>query len=171
MAQITSITSESLQAKIRELLPSQQGFGEDLQASNVILPTIDLTAAAQGTTTPQYLQTALAFGSQTAFFATNSTVTVANTAGFFRIFGASSIRGTGNQNTEFILTDGLASKIIWKQFSSGNAVLEFDFYIFLASGESLTATASSASSYLTGSSRQVADVDGKLVYPSGFTPQ
>ena len=39
MPQITPITSEALQAKIRQLLPSQIGFGEDLQAQNVIVPT------------------------------------------------------------------------------------------------------------------------------------
>ena len=48
MAQLISITSEALQATIRRLLPSQQGFGEDLQASNVITPVIDVTPTAEG---------------------------------------------------------------------------------------------------------------------------
>ena len=51
MAEIVPVVSEALEAQIRDLLPSQRGFGEDLQASNVITPIIDLTAAAEGTTT------------------------------------------------------------------------------------------------------------------------
>ena len=45
---ISSVTSEALQLKLRQLLPSQQGFGTDLTASNTIVPVIDLTAAAEG---------------------------------------------------------------------------------------------------------------------------
>ena len=59
--QITSVTSESLQAQIRALLPSQEGFGTDLMAQNVIVPVIDLTAAAEGSTVPQYLQNSVKF--------------------------------------------------------------------------------------------------------------
>ena len=52
MSQIIRITSEALQATVRRLLPSQQGFGEDLQASNVITPVIDLTPTAEGSQLP-----------------------------------------------------------------------------------------------------------------------
>ena len=73
MAEIVPVVSEALEAQIRSLLPSQRGFGEDLQASNVIFPIIDLTPAAEGTTVPQYQQQAIAFGSQTSFVITNQT--------------------------------------------------------------------------------------------------
>ena len=73
MAQITSVTSEALQATIRRLLPSQQGFGEDLQASNVIFPIIDLTPTAEGSVLGTNLQTAIAFGSITSINANSST--------------------------------------------------------------------------------------------------
>tara|TARA_R110000782_G_scaffold126543_1_gene218073 strand:+ start:131 stop:643 length:513 start_codon:yes stop_codon:yes gene_type:complete len=168
---ISTVTSEALQLKLRQLLPSQQGFGTDLSASDTIIPVIDLTRAAEGSDVPEFLQTALAFGSQTAFFATNATVTVVNTAGFYRIFGVSSIRGTGNQNTNLSLTDGASTKVIWQHFAASGESLEVDFVVYFNAGESLTATASTASSYLVGSSRQIADVNGVLVNPSGFTPQ
>ena len=92
MAQITTITSEALQSTIRRLLPSQQGFGEDLEASNVIQPIIDLTPTAEGTQLPFDLQTAINFTDATAFKAQGSTVTVASTPGFYRIFGTSANR-------------------------------------------------------------------------------
>ena len=178
MAQITSVTSESLQAKIRELLPSQQGFGEDLQASNVILPVIDLTAAAEGSGVPEYLQTALAFGSQTAFKVENETSTLINNTGFYRVFGVGTVfyDDTVRENATFSLTDGLSTKNIWQMDCRGGATdnfisLQYDFTVFLAAGVSLTAQSSSTLVNLAGSTRQVADVNGTLVNPSGFTPQ
>lgn len=171
MAEIVPVVSEALEAQVRELLPSQRGFGEDLQASNVIFPVIDLTAAAQGTTVPQYQQQAIAFGSQTAFLITNATSTIVNTPGFYRIFGVSSIRGTVNTSTNFKMSDGLSTKMIWNQSLGGNGSLEFDFIVFLRAGDSLSGETASVNSFLIGSSRQVADVNGNPVNPVGFTPQ
>ena len=69
---ISTVTSEALQLKLRQLLPSQQGFGSDLSASDTIIPIIDLTAAAEGSDVSESLQQALAFGSITAFSENNS---------------------------------------------------------------------------------------------------
>lgn len=178
MAQITSVTSESLQAKIRELLPSQQGFGEDLQASNVILPTIDLTAAAEGTQVPTYLQTSLAFGSQTSYLINATTTTIANTPGFYRVFGVLNgwAQGAANGGGNLALTDGLAVKQLFQIFVDNGATedlisLPFDFTVFLAAGESLTGTSDAGNNFLRVTVRQVADVNGTLVNPSGFSPQ
>ena len=176
MAQITSITSESLQAKIRELLPSQQGFGEDLQASNVILPTIDLTSTAEGSSTPQYLQTALAFGSQTPFEVSNTTSTVASTPGFYRVVGVvCATDNVSNVASGFRMTDGLSTKQVWAHFGTGNVqdsvAVSFDLTFFLATGISLVAFSEHGGDYVVGSIRQVANVNGNLVNPSGFTPQ
>lgn len=171
MAEIVPVVSEALEAQVRNLLPSQRGFGEDLQASNVIMPIIDLTPAAEGTTVPEYQQQALAFGSQTSFSAVNSSATIANTPGFYRVFGVSTLSSTSVTN--FRLTDGLTSKIIWQhqQVTAGSSTNEFNFVVFLAAGESLTGASNSANAVLAGSSRQIADVNGNAVNPSGFTPQ
>tara|TARA_Y100000004_G_scaffold67038_1_gene75132 strand:- start:1505 stop:2032 length:528 start_codon:yes stop_codon:yes gene_type:complete len=175
MAQITSITSEALQAKIRQLLPSQQGFGEDLQAQNVIVPIIDLTETAEGSTVRADLQTAIAFGSQTAFEVTNASTTIANTTGFYRIFGVVTCStGTANTGGGFTMSDGLTTKQVWAHIDSGHASLgvsNFDFTVFLSAGESINAFADSTNIVVTGSVRQIADVNGNLTNPSGFTPQ
>ena len=176
--QIVSVTSESLQAKIRSLLPSQQGFGADLQASNVIFPVVDLTAAAEGSTVGVNLQTSLAFGSQTAFDANNATVVIANSPGFYRIFGTSTIEAnsTVDSGTTFSMSDGLSTKNVWKftADASGDKLsynTQFDFTVFLGSGESISAVSDSGGAFLQGSSRQIADVNGNLVNPVGFNPQ
>lgn len=176
MAQVRPVTSEALEAQIRNLLPSQNGFTEDLQASNVITPIIDLTAAGQSTTTAELLQTALAFGSQTAFAANNNSDVVANAPGFYRIFAASTMKSsTNNVTNSFTMTDGISVKTIWSQTFRGgtgaDAALPVDFVVFLAAGESITAVSNANAAFLEGSSRQIADVNGVPVNPSGFTPQ
>lgn len=175
--QITSITSESLQAQIRNLLPSQQGFGTDLMAQNVIVPVIDLTATAAGTTTPEYMQRALSFDSQTAFSVAGSSSVLANTPGFWQIQGVSSTRGGSfNTTTAFSMSDGLSTKQLWAYINFGGSAEDseinyFEFVVFLNSGESVTATTNSADAALEGTYRQIATVNGTLVNPAGFSPQ
>ena len=177
MAQIRPIVSESLEAQIRSLLPSQNGFTEDLQAQNVIVPVIDLTSAAEGSSTPQNLQTALAFGSQTAFSIQNTTTVIVNNTGFYRIFGVASIRNVNSidQTASFSMSDGLSTKTIWQMYSDAGATgvitQQFDFVVFIATGESISGIASSNEMRIVGSSRQIANVNGDLVNPSGFSPQ
>lgn len=175
MAQIIPIVSDALQATIRRLLPSQNGFGEDLQAQNVIVPIIDLTPSAEGSAIGTDLQTALAFGSQSAFNAANATVIVANVPGFYRVFGAATVNSVSGsfQFARFALSNGLSSKIIWEMQigattngSTPNNV--FDFNVFLDTGDALDAQASSET-VIGGSSRQIATKQGELINPSGFT--
>jgi hypothetical protein len=148
-------------------------------AQNVIVPIIDLTSAAEGTTVGVNLQTALAFGSQTAFDIGNTTTVIANTAGFWRIFGVSQLwtDSVTVSNTSFTMSDGLSVKKIWQQntidnstYSQAQGFLQYDFTVFLASGESISGSASTSGN-LVGSARQIADVNGTLINPSGFTPQ
>jgi hypothetical protein len=178
VAQLTSITSEALQAAIRRLLPSQQGFGEDLQASNVITPIIDLTATAEGSDVPGNLQQALAYGSQTTFAVANSSSVLSATPGFYRIIGVSSIGKLSGATTTTALSmsDGITPKDVWRHdlvsISGTYAVaVTVDIIAFLATGISISATSDSANAVFTGSIRQVANVNGDLVNPSGFNPQ
>lgn len=173
--QVKTITSEALESAYRSLTPSQDGFTEDLMASNTIIPVLDLTASAEGTTTPELLQTALAFGSVTAFNARNSTATIANTAGFYRVFGAySNSTNAGTVTADIRMSDGLTNKIIYafvREGGGGSQSQSFDFVVFLRSGDSISANTNDTSVQIAGCSRQIADVNGNLVQPSGFTPQ
>lgn len=177
MAQITSVTSELLQTKIRDLLPSQQGFGEDLQASNVILPVIDLTSTAEGSSTPTFLQQAISFGSATAFNIQATTTTLANSPGFWRFRGLSNLRGGNSPSLSYFqISDGLSIKIFWEHYINTSTTTtfdakEFDFVVFLRSGDNVSGRGVVSGSPLDGIYYQVADVNGNLVNPTGFTPQ
>jgi len=174
---ISTVTSEALQAKLRQLLPSQQGFGTDLSASDTIVPIIDLTQAAEGSSVPQYLQTALAFGSNTGFTVSNATSTIVSNTGFYRVIGTASLKPSAGSNREtlFQMNDGVSTIKLWEleiaDSSDANPVaVTYDFTVFVNTGVSLTATASSKC-IMAGSTRQVADVNGVLVNPVGFSPQ
>ena len=175
LPEIITVNSEDLQTAIRDLLPSQNGFGSELQATNVITPIIDLTPTAEGSTLPVSMQQALAFGSQTEFVSNNSTVTVLNTTGFFRVFGTSVVNGnaSGTRDALFQMSDGLATKNIWGHLSPasatlGSTALLYDFIVFLRAGDTLSASTNSLDVIMRGSTRQVADAQGTLVNPSGF---
>jgi len=177
--EIITVNSEALQTQIRDLLPSQNGFGSELQASNVIMPIIDLTSAAEGSTTPEFLQTALAFGSQTAF-STNTSSVIINNTGFYRVIGTASISAnqaaTSNPHqASFDMTDGSSTKSVWALVcqpqgasDSGIVQMDYDFIVFLRAGDSLSAVCKTNQTYMAGSTRQVATGSGTLVPPNGF---
>lgn len=176
--QVKTITSEALEAAYRNLTPSQGGFTEDLMASNVIMPVLDLTADAAGTAVPQYQAQALAFGSQTVFSVSNTTSTIVSGTGFFRVTGSAltNFGYTPPTIAQISLTDGLSSKQIYdfaitSTSSSQHQYAPFDFIVFLAAGQSVTAQTDETGIEIRGSQRQVADVNGTVVLPSGFTPQ
>jgi len=178
MAQITNVTSEALQAELRQLLPSQQGFGEDLQASNVIVPIIDLTSAAEGTSVNETLQSAINFGGATTFDVTNTTTTVTSTSGFFRIIGnCTAVRSSLDNTASININDGSSTKEVYAIFLDGGSgggspiSVNVDFVVFLRSTDTLEVQTNNAEIRFRGSTRQIADINGVLVNPVGFTPQ
>ena len=173
--EIITVNSQALEDQIRDLLPSQAGFGSELQASNVITPIIDLTAAAEGSGLSSDLQQAIAFGSMTAFDVSNTTTALANTPGWYRIFGVVHVNfasGSGNF-AGFDMTDGSSTKRVWgcdygNGFNDAATGLEFDFIVGLSTGESISAVSTDANSHFYGSFRQIADSTGTLVNPVGL---
>ena len=178
MAQIRSVVSDSLQATIRRLLPSQQGFTEDLQASNVIQPIIDLTPTAEGETLLPELSQALSYDN-TWFSVSNGTSTLISTTGFYRVFANVTLQQPGSgasRNSNFSITDGTTSKFIWLNVLSASSsanqnVYAFDFIVCLGAGESLTCYTDNTSVIMSGSHRQIADINGNIVNPTAYTPQ
>jgi hypothetical protein len=170
--EIITVNSESLQTTVRDLLPSQNGFGSELQASNVITPIIDLTATAEGSSLAVDLARAIAFGSQTAFEIINTTTTLENSAGFYRVVGVLNVNDVGsNVGGGFTMTDGVTTKQVWASIGAGSSDREktqFDLTFWLDSGITLTGFSDGAGTVLAGSIRQVADSEGLTVNPSGF---
>ena len=174
--EIITVNSEDLQTQIRDLLPSQNGFGSELQATNVITPIIDLTSAAEGSTLPQNLQTALSFGSQTSFSVSNASTVVANVPGFYRILLCYTLEAasSGDISALIELTDGSTTKTVWEARMVGGTGLDFavgetiDLVVFLGAGESASVVSDSTRSKANGSIRQIADSTGTLIMQNGY---
>jgi hypothetical protein len=171
------INSRQLEEKIRLSLPSQGGAGAgfDLTASTQIIPIIDLTESAEGSSLRQDLQVAIDFAS-TPFSVSATTTTIITSTGFFRVFGTATMRSGDNALREgsFILNDGSTDKKVW-QFNVKGAgteaimVVPFDFIVFLRAGDSLKCLSPNNEMLFGGSTRQVASISGDLTNPLGFS--
>ena len=173
--EIIVVNSQTLQDEINTKLPSQRGFGSELMASNVIQPIIDLTEASGGGAVATDLLRALSFGSQTTYEVENATTTVANTVGFWRVFGTMSLKTNNTTlSAEIILNDGSTDKAIFGFDNNGFLTTnrfdfeQYDFIVFLAAGASLVMSSSNTGIQLKGSVRQIADGSGVTINPNGY---
>jgi len=173
--EIITVNSEALQTQIRDLLPSQNGFGSELQASNVIIPIIDLTSSAEGSAVGTNLQTALAFGSQTSQEVRNTDALLTSNPGFYRVFGNWHGLGGANagNNLRIYLDDTSTEKNLhyWEENpGTSNEWMfgDFDFIVYVASGIELRAASTTANFTGRFTVRQIADSSGTLVNPVGF---
>tara|TARA_E500000178_G_C16990735_1_gene740668 strand:- start:1218 stop:1724 length:507 start_codon:yes stop_codon:yes gene_type:complete len=168
MGQEFTIKSENIESKINQLLPSQGGYGAgiDFTASTTVIPIVDLTETAEGSPLRQDLQTSISLNSATVYNISNTTTTLVNTTGYYRVFG--NVRfTTTNASAAFALTDSITSKNIVVYGNNSLALFDdYDFIVFLKAGQSLTANTSNTSCFLRGVTRQVADVNGNLTNPS-----
>jgi hypothetical protein len=174
MSQQFTIQSESIRDKLNTLLPSQNlgAIGVELTGSTQIVPIVDLTEVAEGSNLRQDLQTALSHGSITAHTVSNTTTTIINTTGYFRIFGNFVINNgtSGVFAGSVILNDGTTDKtVLTVETRVGVATTNFeniplDFNIFLSAGDSCKITTNSGCDFF-GCSRQIADLSGNLTNP------
>lgn len=177
MGQEYFINSQELESKVRELLPSQGGAGAgfDLSASTQIIPVIDVTETASGSGLREDLQKSLSFNNQTPFSVRNTTSTLVNTTGYYRVIGTGLLKTTDNSIVSalnFILSDGTTDKIVYgmsqsQTYASGflQESFTYDFIVKLEAGDSLKASSNENGAILVGSTRQIADITGTLVNP------
>ena len=175
MSQEFTIKSEKIESKINQLLPSQGGFGAgvDISASTMVIPIVDLTETAAGSSLRVDLQTSLGFGTNFTNV-NNTTSTLVTTTGFYRVFGTS-VRGNVSPSTSLIfIDDGTTQKTVFSNSYTTNSTTVppsttvFDFIVYLRSGDSLKATSSSNLNDINVTTRQIADLQGNLVNPLGF---
>tara|TARA_Y100000004_G_C8784162_1_gene356291 strand:- start:125 stop:649 length:525 start_codon:yes stop_codon:yes gene_type:complete len=174
MAQEFTIKSQQIEDKINQLLPSQGGAGAgiDFSASTMVIPVVDLTETAEGSSLRQDLQTALSLTSATTFDVNNTTTALINTTGYYRIIGTASVVSdtSGTQDSSISISDGTTAKSVWRTsvINVGTAafggVNDYDFNFLLKAGETLLITASQ-NMVMAGSVRQIADINGNLINP------
>ena len=136
----------------------------------MVIPIVDLTETAEGSTLRQDLQVAFSHTSSNPFSITaGATTTIVNTTGYYFIHGTTIALNNASSNVTHEINDGTTDKIVWDStaWTGGGAGLNFyDFnYTFkLEAGHSFKITAGSFA-LCRGSLRQIADVNGNLVNP------
>ena len=81
-----------------------------------------------------------------------------------------------NSTANIEISDGATSKIVFGQKISAGSTVDvynvtpFDLIIYLRAGDLLQGSTSNTSSHCIGSVRQIADNNGTLQQPVGFTP-
>lgn len=171
------VTSEALEAKFRQVFPAQGGaeLVQDLFASGVIQPVVDFSSVAEGSVLPANLQTAWDFSTGHTTTTSGNATLITNT-GFWRVDlnvnQPSASAGTAKE-TKLTISDGLSSKVVWElnsqQTASTNVfhqIVSETFVVFLRSGDSLVLDTDGTTDVWY---RQIADVNGTLVNPLGFT--
>jgi len=169
------VTSEALEKKFRDVFPAQGGaeLVQDLYASGVVQPVIDFSSVAEGSVLAPNLQTAWDFstGSDSV---TNTTSTLITNTGFWKVDLTLSFGAGTNAFGRVFIDDGSTTKNIWALTATGVAsdaqvTTDGDFVVFLRAGDSLKAQTNNASVVMDVWYRQIADVNGTLVNPLGFT--
>ena len=172
MGQEFFINSDTLESKVRQLLPSSggRGAGLDLSASTQIVPIVDLTESAEGSQVRADLQTAFSFDDITTFALENATATLINNTGYFRVFGSANFKTTSGV-INFSLNDGVSDKTLLQLDQDGTSnsatqIITFDFTVFLKAGDSLKGESTANNTFLRGVTKQIADINGNLTDPS-----
>lgn len=167
------VTSEALEAKFRDNFPSQGGaeLVQDLYASGVIVPIVDFTPTATGDLLPENLQTAWDFSTGNDFVQ-NTTKTLINNTGFWELVVNCNFDSTTAAQLRLVINDGTSTKTIFDLAGASNRVPLIGIVppvVFLRSGDSLQGISSSSGGTLRVSWRQIADVNGTVVNPLGFS--
>lgn len=168
--EIITVNSELLQRTVRDLLPSQRGFGSELQASNIITPVIDLTPTAEGSVLRADLQTAVDFTTSFAVI-TATTTSLTTTPGFYKIYGTvQNASSTTARSASLVLDDGVSTTNVFRTglLPGVNLALDFPVVLVKAGTELTFQSGTDVTASIT--YRQIATLDGTLVNPNGFEP-
>jgi hypothetical protein len=173
MGQEFVIKSQAIEDKVNQLLPSQGGFqaGVDFSASTTIIPIVDLTETAEGSALRQDLQKALSFATATTFSVDNTTSTIINTTGTWRITATANAKPNNSSavTNRIIINDGSSTKDVYvinylTNSNTSQLTTPIDLLVKLEAGESLEIRADGGCVF-SGSVRQIADLSGNLVNP------
>ena len=171
MGQEFVIKSTLLEDKVNELLPSQGGAaaGVDLSASTMIVPVVNLTEAAEGSTLRQDLQRAISFRSINAFSVSGGSADtdIITTTGYYQVQFLISVLNGGTLT--FKLGDGTSTKNIYQLTAPAvaNAAPIIDsLVVFIAAGDKFILNSTSTDTRVSGNYRQIADISGNLISPT-----
>ncbi len=169
---------EAIEEDLNSNFPSQGQGNPPLyySLSEVVVPTYNINNVTEGTSLPENLQSAWDFSTGHTEITGATTTTIINNPGFWKVDLTLTMEyGTAKRVGRLQLTDGLSTKTIWElggivaAGSVDSTSTDNSIVVFLRSGDSLTATTQNPVTIMNVWYRQIAQVNGTLVNPLGFS--
>tara|TARA_B100000519_G_C14198046_1_gene416453 strand:+ start:84 stop:635 length:552 start_codon:yes stop_codon:yes gene_type:complete len=178
----TPIVDDALQKQFRDTFPSQVSSGRDLHVSDVIIPIVDFSTQAAGSSLSTDLARAIDYSMGNFMVEGTTASTIINTTGFWRIIGSVSVvpdvtAGATNDGGQLILNDGTTDKVVF-QYRNNNGrgtdrnagnMTSFDIIVYVHTNHSVKAVCPNIRGVISGTYRQVADISGTTTNPLNFT--
>ena len=171
---------EAIEEDLNTNFPSQGQGNPPLyySLSEVVVPTYSINSVAEGSGLPENLQTAWDFSTGSLQIKSNSNQTIISNPGFWLVdlnyTGYATVGAT--VTAQMNIFDGVTSKPIWAASSLNDSSIEADisveqkFVVFLRAGDSLRGKCQYSNFDVIDTwYRQIADVNGNLVNPLGFS--
>ena len=167
---------EAIEEDLNSNFPSQGQGNPPLyySLSEVVVPTYSINSVTEGSGLPENLQTAWDFSTGNVVISNGTSNIITNT-GFWLVEANLTMGQAGNQiGGNISITDGLTSKPIWVSASETagtdiNFNVSFKGVVFVRSGDTVTGNTAAATNSLFVNYRQIADLNGNLVNPLGFS--
>lgn len=165
---------ENFQRSFRNTFPSQTSTGRDLHVSDVVIPVVDFTPTASGTSLPSYMQLARNGNTKTFAFNSAGTSTLTGvTPGFWSL--DIDCKSTGQTLIQFFLNSGATNFTFMNinGITSATLMQDRDITIFIPVGFGLQrfSSVTSGSLQCDVSATPIADVNGNLINPYNYDPQ
>jgi hypothetical protein len=175
--------SEDFQRAFRNQFPSQTSTGRDLHVSDVVIPIVDFTPTTSGASLPETLRTCRNGSTVEVDTTTAKAISTDVTAGFWRVnVFFSSLYSSGALGAEcsvqLLDSAGTAVAVLSRITQAGSKVPNFiqkdEFFAYAPAGHTLASTlflGNSDSRQMTITYTPIADVNGNLIQPFGYSPQ
>jgi hypothetical protein len=171
--------SEDFQRAFRNQFPSQTSTGRDLHVSDIVIPVVDFTPTASGASLPLNLRFATNNNVSATSATSDTTATLISSTGFFNIYYSFAARAADSDL--FIRFKEIASGTTQNARTRVNLLSTNDyntftdeFQCFIPPGyllEYAFAIATSGLARIDLFHYQIADVNGNLTDPFGYSPQ
>jgi hypothetical protein len=169
--------SEDFQRAFRNTFQGQVNSGRDLHVSDVVIPVVDFTPTASGTSLPTNLSQAINLNTVVRSDTGSGTIgdRLINAQGFFRV--NSNIVMTGELIYKLILVNQLTSVetnvLRHEGITSTNLQFKDNFIVYIPVNHHLKiqVTVTSGVYSIDNNTTLLADVNGNLVLPANYNPQ
>ena len=167
--------SEDFQRAFRNTFRAQTNSGRDLHVSDVVIPVVDFTPQASGTSLPSYLQNALSRSTENTSVTSTSFTQLFSTTGFYQMQITASVKG-GDLTSAVSSYDGssyigLKAYLLKNGTNSSDSLLD-TIVVYNPPNHSIHQdTTISGTGEIRFYYTQIADVNGNLTNPVGYSPQ